>query len=209
MKSRVVIGLFVLFTIAAAAPALAQVQPSIKAGVNFASVNGEFDEDEGDETQMQKRVGAVVGAGVSIPTAHDRVTFDLDFLYSQEGVKLKVGQAGDSDATLRLDYIRIPMLFRIGVGSGTGGYFLVGPSLGIRVNAEYKSDEGGTEDADDAGAGIKKADFGIAVGAGANIRRFFLQGTYMFGLTDLNKNSGDKTFDNRNSVITALVGVRF
>jgi hypothetical protein len=203
MTLRVIGGVLIL--LAFAGTASAQVQPSIKAGINFASLNGEFDEDEGDETQMQKRVGGVFGAGVSIPTS-DRVTFDLDFLYSQEGVKLKGGQAGDSDATLRLDYIRIPMLFRIGVGSGTGGYFLVGPSVGIRVNAKVKSDEGGTED---VSGDYKKADIGIAVGAGANIRKFFLQGTYMFGITDTNKGSGDTTFDNRNSVITALVGVRF
>ena len=204
MKSRVLVGLFILF--AFAGTAAAQVQPSIKGGVNFATLNGEFDEDEGDETRMQKRVGGVFGAGVSIPTGSDRVTFDLDVLYSQEGVKLKGGVFGDTDATLRLDYVRIPMLFRIGVGSGSGGYFLVGPSIGLLVNAEYKSDEGGTEDAKNF---YKNADFGIAVGAGANIRKFFVQGTYMFGVTDINEDSGDKIFNNRNSVITALVGVRF
>jgi hypothetical protein len=204
MKLRVFIGLFIVLAITGTASA--QVQPSIKAGVNFATVNGEFDEDHGDETEMTHRIGAAVGAGVSIPTRSDRVTFDVDALYSQEGVKLKVGQAGDTDATLRLDYIRIPMLFRIGVGSGSGGYVLVGPSVAFRVNAEVKSDEGGTEDVSDD---YKTVDFGIAVGAGANIRKMFVQGTYTFGLMDTNKHSGDTTFDNRNTSITVLAGVRF
>jgi opacity protein-like surface antigen len=197
MRLRAIVGLFIL--LAFAGTASAQVQPSVMAGVNLATTSGDIDED--DIIKAKMRAGAAVGVGVSFPTGNDRVMFDLGFLYSQEGAK---AEGGGVSGTFKLDYIRIPMLFRIGVGSGSGAYLLAGGSAALLVRARGES-EGESVDIKDE---QKPADFGLAVGAGANIKNFFLQGTYTFGTIDVNK-QGTSVFTNRNQLVQLLVGVRF
>ena len=198
MKVRsLVVGIFMV--LAFAGTASAQIQSSVMAGVNFATVRGDIDED--DVIKQKVRTGGAFGVGFAFPTGSDKVKFDLGFLYSQEGAK---AEGGGVSGTFEMDYVRIPMLFRIGVGSGSGGYLLVGPSVGVLVRARGVSDG----ESDDIKDEQKQADVGLAVGAGANIRNFFLQGTYTFGTIDVNK-PGTSIFANRNSLVTVLVGARF
>jgi hypothetical protein len=197
MKLRAIVGLFIL--LAFAGTASAQIQPSIMAGVNLATTSGDIDED--DIIKAKMRTGAAVGVGLAFPTSSDRVKFDLGFLYSQEGAK---AEGGGVSGTFKLDYVRIPMLFRIGVGSGSGGYILAGAQAAILVSAKGESDGESVDIKEDQ----KPADFGISVGAGANVKQFFLQGTYTFGTIDVNK-QGTSVFSNKNRLVQFLVGVRF
>jgi hypothetical protein len=192
-----VVGLFILFAFAGTASA--QVQPSIMAGVNLATTSGDIDED--DIIKAKMRTGVAAGVGFSFPTSNDRVKFDLGILYSQEGAK---AEGGGVSGTFKLDYVRIPMLFRIGVGSGSGGYILAGASAAILVSAKGESEGESVDIKSDQ----KPADFGITAGAGANVKNFFLQGTYTFGTIDVNK-QGTSIFTNRNQLVQVLLGVRF
>ncbi len=201
MKSRVVIGIFLLLTIAVGtASAQTAIHPSIKAGLNFATLSGDF----GSDADKGIRVGGVFGAGISTPV-NDKWTLDVDFLYSMEGAKLTITEGSQAEkGTVQVDYIRIPLLFRSAVGSGPrAAYVVIGPSIGFLTRAKAKF-VGETLDLKDD---FKKADFGIAFGAGANLNeKIFIEARYTLGLTDVN--SDDSDVASRNRVFTILIGGR-
>lgn len=209
MKSRVLVGLFVFLTLATGtAYAQTAIAGNIKAGINFATVSGDF----GGPVDKGARVGGVFGAGVSVPI-NDRLMFDVDFLYSMEGVKATFSDPdfGSFKFTQANDYIRVPLLLRVAVGSGTRPvYVVIGPSIGFLVRARAKGEEFGEEFNEDLKDDFKKADLGLTFGAGANVNeRIFVEARYTLGLTDVNAADAESDDTNRNRVFTILIGGRF
>jgi hypothetical protein len=197
MKFRFVVGLFLLLSIAAGtASAQTAIRSSIKGGINFSTVTG----DAGDVSKSM-RIGGAFGGGVSV-MINDKITFDPEVLYSMEGVKVKFSGL---EGTSAIDFVRIPLLLRIGAGSGArAGYIVLGPAIGIVTRAKNSVDGGESEDFKSE---LKSTDLAIVFGAGVQANKFFFEGRYMAGLTDLSKESGDDSA--RSQVVGVLLGARF
>ena len=197
MKSRVVVGLFLLLTIAAGtASAQTAIRGNVKVGVNFATITGPVD----SGVSKSMRLGGVFGAGVSA-VVNSKITFDPEVLFSMEGLKVK---AGSDEAKTSLDFVRIPLLFRINTGVGQRtGYLIVGPAIGLVARAKNKL-KGGTSE--DIKSELKSADLAVVFGAGVQANKLFFEGRYTAGLTNLNKDSDEA---NRSQVVSVLLGARF
>ncbi|MEZ5319870.1 MAG: porin family protein [Vicinamibacterales bacterium] len=186
-------------------PAFAQskIGGGVKAGVNFSTVTGDID----DGVSKSMRTGGAVGGFISMPLT-DRVTFEPEILYSMEGVKLEITEAGTTlESTAKVGVVQIPFLFRFAMPSSgkVSGYVVAGPAVGVLASAKQTNPlGGGDEDIKDQ---LKSADFSLVVGAGVNIQRFLVEARYSAGLTDVNKeDTGSK---NRLQVFSILLGVRF
>ena len=192
-----------LLTLALSGKAFAQSKAGggIEAGVNLATVSGTVDPD----TTKSMRTGGAFGAFVSIPLGGD-VSFGPEVLYSMEGVKIK-GTLGSQtlESTAKVNVIEIPLLLRVG-GGKSGGFFVVGPAIGIIASAKQTDPFGGADT--DFKDQLKNSDFSLVVGAGFNVSRLFIEGRYTAGLTDVNKDNTSSN-KNRSQVISALVGIRF
>ena len=147
-----------------------QERPTIGllAGINLADVS------DSDFDGADKRTGLIGGVFV---TFHITPVLGIqpELLYSQKGVSFN---SSDVDATLKLDYIDVPVLLRFNIptdGAQVRPFFVAGPAFGIQVNCGIKaSSDGmsGSVDCDriDDESGIdfntKTFDFSGVLGAG-------------------------------------------
>jgi len=198
MSRRFVVGGVVLAVAMCSTPAWAQVGGGIKVGVNLATISGFNDTDD----STSERTGLVAGGFLTVGLV-PLIAIQPEVLFSMQGSKLHFGSTGVStDATAKLDYLQVPVLLRIG-NSGKDSaslYGVVGPTFGILMRA--KQDDVDIKDQ------LKNADTGVVVGAGVSLSRFFAEGRYTYGLTDLNKVE-EPSGANRNRVISVLVGLAF
>jgi len=105
-----------------------------------------------------------------------------------------------------LQYLEIPILVRINIGSrsrnGVSVYGLVGPVFDINL----KADVNGV----DVKSAYESLDFGILGGAGVEITRFLVEGRYNHGLRNVLKSTNAASFlEIKTSSFALLFGVRF
>ena len=99
--------------------------------------NLSFDPD--DEQDTSTRTGLNVGGFASIPF-NARFAFQPEVLYSQQGSK---ASEDGFEATLKLDYVNVPLLAKINLSSGQNPVsLLVGPQIGFRTGAQVESEAG-------------------------------------------------------------------
>ena len=65
------------------------------------------------------------------------LAFQPEVLYSIQGVKIE--EDDGTEATVAIDEVQIPLLLRVGGSAGTGGYLLVGPSIGLSPARKLRS----------------------------------------------------------------------
>lgn len=197
-----------LAAVALVAPALASVPAAsaqqstfgLKAGLNVATLTGDNTDD------LDPRLGFAGGAFVEIPVTPS-FSVQPEVLYTQKGAR---ETDGTTDATIALDYLEVPVLFKYTVpvtrsGLLLGGY--VGPALAFKLNENVEADFGGTtvsEDTDFA----KSTDVGVAFGATVGAGPFAVDGRYTLGLTNV-VDSDVSDDDARNGVFTISALYRF
>jgi hypothetical protein len=193
------------------APAGAQsVEAAVKGGVSIASIP-QYSEAlrEDGATDIDKRYGAVVGGHVALPFS-DLFAVQPEFLYAQRGIEGRVPLGRNQRFKLKLDYLDLPVLVRL--GAQTGGFqFLAGPSFNFNTSARLIF-EGAAADEEDVKDDVKTFELGVVVGAGYYGSFFLLEGRYQEGLTDIADfgdgfATGDDSYRNRSVVVMA--GVRF
>ncbi len=199
-----------------AAPASAQAQIGLKAGLNVSNFVG--DDADGSEARLGF-VGGLTGRFDVTPT----VAFQLEALYSQKGETLDAAfldSERDFQIDTRLDYIEIPASLRFGVplsplldaGVSVGGY--VGVPLSSEVSADGDVPRDILDDiaADDVDA---NTDYGVLIGVDVGSGPFFVDARYTLGLaevTDFDPVFGDgrgQGLDRKNSVVQLTLGYRF
>jgi len=159
------------------APASAQrimIQPEV--GINFGNVS-DLDaalSEVGIDTKM--RAGFLAGVGVTFGL-NERFNIGAGGYYSQQGVKFTA--SGEADATLKLDYIQVPVT--LGVGFPTGGsvtpFVFAGPMIGFKASCKA-AESGVSIDCPELGLDVKGTDFSILFGGGLG----FTAGTGMISL---------------------------
>ena len=176
------------------------VEFGLKAGLNLASLEGD---DVFEEAALKSRTGFSGGIFVGIPVTPNFL-IQPEVLYSQKGAKL---EAAGEEATVKIDYIEVPVLFkgRFGSGGAKPSVF-AGPAVGFKVTGKTEF-QGEEEDIED----LKSTDFGIVFGAGLDLAAgsgsFILDVRYTLGLTTLD--DSDEPDDVKNGVWSFSVGYAF
>ena len=180
-----------------AVKATSEVKFGAKGGINLANIVGD---DAGDANMF---VGFNAGFFVEIPVT-DKLTIQPEILYSAQGSKSEGplvidGSLYDVKATMKLNYINIPVMFKYNVVEKFS--LEAGPYVGFLTTAKMKVDVDGygsaTEDMKDL---VKSTDFGVALGMNYDFSDvIFANVRYQGGLTQIGdtgegdniKNSGN------------------
>lgn len=176
-----------------------------KGGINLANIVGD---DAGDANMF---VGFNAGFFVEIPVT-DKLTIQPELLYSAQGSKSEgplviEGNVYDVEATIKLNYINIPVMFKYQVADKFS--LEAGPYVGFLTNAKMKVEVVGYgSDTVDMKDMVKSTDFGLGVGMNYEFSDVvFANARYQGGLTQIgDTGEGD---DIKNSVFQVGLGVRF
>ena len=160
----------------------------IKAGVNFSSVTGDNVDELDGRTSLH--AGGVVNIGISeIFAVQPEVLFSAQgATTSEEGI----------DATVKLDYINIPIMadFTVAEGFSLQG----GPQIGFNMTSEVEWEDE-TEELED----IESLDLGLGIGAQYRLPMgLFFQARYVIGMSDISSDDSDDK--NQNSVLSISAG---
>ena len=182
-----------LVSVLGATEARAQDRGGVRFGYNAATLTT-------NETGFdpKTRSGFVVGFFGVLPV-NAMFAVQPEFLYSQQGAKV---EDGSDKATLKIDYIQIPVLARIRLGGGSPAHLLVGPSFGFRTRAETEF-AGETMDFKDE---VDGNDVGFVTGVSVNAGMFVVDGRYTWGLKNIAKSDPDTA---KNRVFSVSAGIRF
>ena len=205
--------LFGAINLFAQAPTTGITSKGIKAGINMAKFTGS-DADDAFGNDISMRTGLAAGVFITYSFS-DLFAIQPEVYYAMKGSKSNYPYSEDLniDLTEKLDYIEIPVLFKVMLAGGTSfkPNFYAGPEVGILLSAKAKGEAGGTSFETDIKDNIKSTDFGLIGGVG----------------TDIPMGNGKLTFDIRydvglakvvdyspapkvyNSAITILVGYGF
>jgi len=192
MKKLLLTAVFAVLTIAS----INAQEFGAKAGVNFATLNGDGDFDG----RTSFFVGGVVEFEIS-----ESFSLQPELLYSSQGAKLSESFEGfDIETIIKLDYLNIPIMAKYYV---TEGFSIeAGPQVGFLLSskAEVKVDgDSESEDIDD----LSTVDFGLNFGLGYKLDSGLNFGArYNLGLSNV-PDEGD--FDLKNGVFQIAVGYFF
>ncbi|MBC8109449.1 MAG: PorT family protein [Verrucomicrobia bacterium] len=178
----------------------------IKGGVNFSNFY------KGDLDDKDVRTGFNAGVYGRFVLA-EGIALQPELLYSTRGGESTYNGFGGGRATLKLDYIEVPVLVVVNVVPFLNIH--VGPYVGFLASAKAtnvnEDNVFNFEDELDKDS-FENVDFGIAGGVGVDINKFHIGARYNYGLRDIGK---DKTFsvtsyslrDQRNSAVQLYVGI--
>jgi hypothetical protein len=178
-------------------PAYGQVSGGVKAGVNFANLS--FDPEEEDE--LDSRTGFIGGGFVTLPVG-SVFAIQPEVLFAQRGAKSDDFE--DVSATLKIDYLEFPILARIGTDSF---HVFGGPSFNIKMNAEISIEGDDTDIDTEFDDAVKGSDVGLVVGVGFGGGGFSVDVRATWGLTDINDDP-DETAEVRNRSLAVMLGIR-
>lgn len=143
------------------------------------------------------RVGAVAGAEFEYQVS-DIFSLSAGALYSMQGCK---GDVEGYDATVKLDYLNIPILANVYVANGLAVKLGIQP--GFNVTSKASVEKGGTKvttELDD----VESVDFSIPVGLSYEINNFVIDARYNLGVSKIMDGS-----DSKNSVFQFTLGYKF
>ena len=143
------------------------------------------------------RVGAVAGAEFEYQVS-DIFSLSAGALYSMQGCK---GEVEGYDATVKLDYLNIPILANVYVAKGLAVKLGIQPGFNVTSKASVeKSGTKVTTELDD----VESVDFSIPVGLSYEINNFVIDARYNLGVSKIMDGS-----DSKNSVFQFTLGYKF
>ena len=178
----------------------------IKAGLNLANTSMKFGGEDVEDLKM--RTAWHLGAVVAFPLS-DLITLEPGLLISSKGTK--IDEEGFKMTASPL-YVDIPINFKF--GGDVGGakiYGLAGPYIGIGVAGKSKTEIEGQDDveesiewgSDEEKSDMKRLDYGLGFGAGAEFGAIGVEVSYQLGLANLVPGGdGDNSMKNRNIMIS-------
>lgn len=178
----------------AKAKAKAQARPEfgIRGGVNFASIQGFKQETD------TPRKGLLAGVYAVIHIPGSSFSVQPEVLYSQKGAVINTVEVNTS-------YLHIPVFMRLDFASKTflSPHLLLGPYVAFNLTAQEKpAVQSGLPSLDER---INKTAFGLAVGAGIDVKGINIGVRYNRDISKLFKIEED----GRNSVISIVAGFQF
>ncbi|CAM1348252.1 porin family protein [Tenacibaculum crassostreae] len=193
--------LLVVAMVAAGFTANAQdVKFGVKAGMNFASLNG------GEEVKdLNSRTSFHVGAMAEISIS-DKFSFQPELLYSAQGASADNFQGNEADVTFKLDYITMPLMAKYYVAEGFS--LEAGPQLAFNTTSKVKAEANGQEATEDMKDETNGFDFGLNFGLGYKLENGLNFGArYNLGLSGIAKDNDADSI--KNGVFQISVGYFF
>lgn len=176
------------------------IQP--KLGLNIATMTNDND----------AKIRPAIMGGVEFEyLIESNFAVSLGALYSQQGCKSK---SGGYDATIKIDYVNIPLMANyyvtkgIALKAGIQPGFLVNDK--VKVSTSGVSAEVGIEESLQAAgydANLKSIDFSIPLGLSYEFNNFQLDARYNLGLTRIISGAGIDPI--KNSVFQFSIGYKF
>ena len=177
----------------------AQVGIGIKGGVNFANVGG------ADAAPNSKTLIGFAAGGyleISLPVLF---TIQPEVLYSQKGFIDENFLGTNVKVTSHFNYLEIPVLVKFSLPIPVVKPSLyAGPAMGILLSAKAKAEASGQSSETDIKDQITSTDWGLVVGASANIAIITVDIRYTLGLATIDKTSTTKAY---NRVFSLMVGI--
>ncbi len=198
MKKFILVASLMMFSLATNAQhevGTLTVQP--KVGLNVAILT--------DEDDVYSRLGLVLGAEFEYQITK-LFSLSAGALYSMQGEKEDGTNAGTKyKATMKLDYINMPILANIYVTKGLAVKFGIQP--GFNISSKMKVSQGSTSvsmSLSDLGFDTNSFDFSIPIGLSYEFNNFVIDGRYNIGVTKVIDD-----FDYKNRVFQFTVGYKF
>ena len=158
----------------------------VKGGINISSLT--------DLPEKSFLIGYHIGIG-GIKDVSDKLGLKYELIFSQQGTEIT------SDYKLVYYYLNMPIL--LNARSGGNFSFDVGPQVGLALKAFEKGEREG-----DITANLNTLDISVCIGVNYLINeRFFAEGRFNMGLTNLSRLSEKDSF--RNTVFQGSVGYYF
>ena len=196
---------FTIFFIIAAftSLSLAQMQIGPKAGLNIASIGG----DDADKILEGRSLDSKTGfaGGLFFMYQFSKMfAIQPEAYYTMKGATYSEGGA---DLTISLDYIEVPVLFKLLIpieGSNLKPSIFAGPSIGFNMTAKSKVEvEGGESQENDFKDETESTEFSLAFGGGLGFmvgkNELGIDVRYILGLNTFDKSSDP--WDLKNNVI--------
>lgn len=168
----------------------AQISGGVRIGGNLSNIKYSFDD---LSYSNDSKFGPLVGLYLTAMLG-DKAGIQPELVYSAMGSK-------SSDGDLKLAYIALPVMLRYQIIEQI--HVLAGPQAAFLLSGKYESPDGEEQDVKDQLNGV---DFGLVVGAGADINRFNLGVRYGFGLANILDTEGDTKA--KNSGLQIVLGYR-
>ncbi|HYN07078.1 MAG TPA: porin family protein [Vicinamibacterales bacterium] len=153
----------------------------------------------------KKQTGLTAGVFFGLPL-FGPVHLDVEALVTTKGARYDLD---DFENELRLMYLEIPVLARVGFGRGGGftAYVSGGPSFALKLKEVQK--EGGEEIIENDE--VKTSDIGVAIGGGVTFGRWIVDTRYTLGLVDIvNVDAGGFAEPTaKNKALSLTVGYRW
>jgi Outer membrane protein beta-barrel domain len=184
-KLFTVLLVFVAFT----SISLAQMQIGPKAGLNIASIGGD-DADQILEGQSLDSKTGFAGGLFFMYQFSNMFAIQPEAYYTMKGATYS---EGGGELTISLDYIEIPVLFKLLIpieGANIKPSIFAGPSVGFNMAAKSKVEFEGQSQENDLKDDTKSTEFSLAFGGGLG----FMIGTNELGV-DVRYILGLSTFD--------------
>jgi hypothetical protein len=202
VKTRIVCSAFACALSLTALPAAAQSPISIgpMAGVSFYTFTGNdadiYGTDLGANFSKGSRVG-FIGGGFAEFEFGKVFAIEPQVLYVQKGAKYDVqltDGSGSASATLKLDYIQVPLLFKAEYREAGRDYapsLFVGPAIAFKTSCKITASAAGQSASEDCATDtVNSTDFSLIFGLGFELSKFVLQARYDLGLTNVPQESG-------------------
>jgi len=174
------------------------VEFGAKAGVNFASING--DDTEEFDMRTSFHIGAVAEFLFS-----ERFSLQPELIYSSQGAKMS---DEGFDFTIKLNYINLPIMAKYYVTEGLS--LEAGPQFGLLLSAKVESEFDGESEEEDIKDELNDFDFGINFGVGYKLENGInFTARYNYGFTNLADTEDLDDTKINNGVIQLSVGYNF
>ena len=190
----------------------------IKGGLNLSNIL-EKDNDDTYSEDYKMKPGFHFGATAEFPL-NEMFSFETGLLLSTKGTKMSEDEDDYSmESKVNLYYLDIPLNAKASYDIGGAKLFgTFGPYIGMGLSGKSKYEvtyDGETETeeetlewgSDEDNDDVKRFDFGLAVGAGVEIKSFQIGLNYSFGLANISPDSNDG-YKINNRVLGISVGYK-
>jgi hypothetical protein len=198
--------LSIVVLLAVVAGAQAQISGGLKAGLNLASLGGDY---EDAKMRPSIHVGGYVNIGLT-----EKLSFQPELLFNSIGAKYKGSENDGNDTyswegTTKLSYISLPLNLQYSFGKFN---VHLGPQISFLASAKDKWEESGPDGSDsgedDIKDGLKGIDLGLNIGLGLNFGKVDVSARYTAGLSNIADVDDDADYKVTNNVIQLSVGYR-
>jgi len=186
------------------------MQLGLKAGVNFANING-ADADELVGNNLDTRTG-FAGGIFFMYQFNNLFAIQPEAYYSMKGATYS---ENGGNLTWALDYIEVPLLFKVIIpvqGSNMRPSVFVGPAVGFNTTSKVTIEFNGQSEDMDLKDDTQSTDFSLVFGAGLGVgvgtNEVGVDVRYILGLTSIDNSSDNSTedaLDLKNGVININV----